>query len=41
MREKARTEPLRRNDATHVAIAGIGKVAAFVIRRRIQPLAHT
>ena len=38
MREKAQVEPLRRSDATHVAIACIGKVAAFVIWRRIQPL---
>ena len=31
MREKARVEPLRRNDATHIATARIGKVDAFVI----------
>ena len=41
MREKAQAEPLRRNDATQIAIACIGKVAAFVIWRRIQLLAHT
>lgn len=38
---EVRAEPLRLNNATHVAIACIGKVAAFVIWRRIQPLAHT
>lgn len=41
MREKAQAEPLRRSDATHIAIACIGKVAVFLIWRRIQPLGHT